>query len=106
MGMYVLADVCNREITLNWFDNQEEAKAVLMSEYESVSGVIDGEISEDGISAWNSARHSDNDWIIDEVPVDTYLRIAFEKYKDASGWRGLDAENAIESFIRFVGKEV
>ena len=28
----------------------------------------------------------------------------FEEFKSTTGWRGLDAENAIESFIRFVGK--
>lgn len=34
------------------------------------------------------------------------MREKFEEFKDTTGWRGLDAENAIESFIRFVGKEV
>lgn len=32
------------------------------------------------------------------------IRRAFEEYKGKTGWRGLDAENAIESFIRFVEK--
>ena len=32
------------------------------------------------------------------------LRRVFEEYKGKTGWRGLDAENAIESFIRFVEK--
>lgn len=34
------------------------------------------------------------------------IREKFEEFKGKTGWRGLDAENAIESFIRFVGKEV
>lgn len=34
------------------------------------------------------------------------LRRAFSKYKDRTSWRGLDAETAIESFIRFAGNEL
>ena len=33
------------------------------------------------------------------------IRRAFEKYKSKTGWRGLDAEKAIESFIWFLEKE-
>lgn len=33
------------------------------------------------------------------------LTRAFEKYKGMTGWRKLDAEGIIESFIRFVDKE-
>lgn len=41
-----------------------------------------------------------NAYTLDEI------REKFEEFKGMTGWRGLDAENAIESFIRFVGKEV
>lgn len=34
------------------------------------------------------------------------LESIFEEYKGKTGWRGLDAESAIESFIRFVKRRV
>ena len=30
------------------------------------------------------------------------IRMAFDEYQDKSGWRGLDAESAIRTFIRFL----
>lgn len=42
--------------------------------------------------------------VVDAFTIDD-LKEAFEEFKSKTGWRGLDAENAIESFIRFVGKE-
>lgn len=105
MGMYVLADSCNREISLNWFDSLEEAKSALVDEYESVNRIEDGEISEDGMSAWCTARYSDNDWLIEEIPVADHLRGGLEKFKSTTGWRRLGAENAIKAFIRFIEEE-
>lgn len=107
MGMYALVEVCNNEeIFVNWFSDLQEAKSALAQEFNSAYKVISGEISDDGMSGCLSARYRDSMWEIVEIPVSTHLCYEFDKFKQMTGWRGLDAENAIESFIRFVGKEV
>ena len=57
---------------------------------------------------WEKFSMVDGELVREPYAERTYtvrnLRRVFEEYKGKTGWRGLDAENAIESFIRFVEK--
>lgn len=103
MSMHVLVDVVEREITIDFFSDVESAKAELSRRFDDAWGVSECDFGADGMSAWASGK-ADSDWCIEEVPVDEYLGKIFEEYKGKSGWKGLSAEDAVESFIRFVEK--
>lgn len=106
MGMYVLLESGSEGNFASWFGNLGEAKESLADSFNSINRVIEGEIAEGGMSAWLTSKYVDCEWFIKEVPVADYLRKKFEEYKGKSGWQGLFAEDAVESFIRFVEKGV
>lgn len=102
MGMYMLIESCNRVIDVSWFDSLDEARSALASEYESSDAVTEGAICKYRNWAWASAWYYDCSWRITEVPVGDYLGKIFEEFRDKSGWKELDAESAVECFIRYI----